>query len=544
MSITPIDVIIDPPLPTDTPSVFDQKAFAAWAALNGWAQQANALAQQVNEDAERVNDPAVQAVADNITAVQGVHANCANINTVAARDADIGTVASNITAVQTASANIAAIQEAPGAASNAAASATAAANSAASAIEAASLAQSIVWDGATGHPTMRPTKIVDYANTLSFIGHFERSTEATMRDALGRIISVPLGGPRIGYGQFDVPKGLIVERAATNLVSESESGYTKSDSSPGLEFDYGPGPGGLRRSAYFHSALSYTGFIRSGSAVSFEQGKVYTISAYCRPVGGASGPILVLYGPNDVFGTNRQVRVQRNGTVYAFGGPLGVGSEDVGDGWVRAWVTVVAEQSGVSSQVRFLLGGANDETNGWEVFGLQVEEGYFPTSYIPTFGSQVTRLGDAADIPLPDAFRDREGTLYAEIYVPGPTPYRRSAMTLVGQVEGEYASIACGAESAVEVEVSANGETSLLTLPRLELNTWNKLAFAWRGSEFAVWVNGELSRGHERATAMPRFNALRIGGSLDANEQSCTYVRRLRTYAAQISDPELIVMTS
>lgn len=101
MSITPIDIVIDPPLPTDAPSIFDQKAFAAWAAINGWATQANALAEQVNEDADRVNDPSVQAVADNIAAIVAVDANKTNINAVNTNKTNIDAVAGNATNINT-----------------------------------------------------------------------------------------------------------------------------------------------------------------------------------------------------------------------------------------------------------------------------------------------------------------------------------------------------------------------------------------------------------------------------------------------------------
>ena len=38
----PITTTIDPPLPGDSPEVFDAKAFAAWAALAGLGAEINA----------------------------------------------------------------------------------------------------------------------------------------------------------------------------------------------------------------------------------------------------------------------------------------------------------------------------------------------------------------------------------------------------------------------------------------------------------------------------------------------------------------------
>lgn len=105
MAITPIDVVIDPPLPTDAPSIFDQKAFAAWAAINGWAEQANALAVQVNTAADRVNDPSVQAVADNIADVMAVAGIEASVTIVATNSANVAAVAGNETNINAVNAN-------------------------------------------------------------------------------------------------------------------------------------------------------------------------------------------------------------------------------------------------------------------------------------------------------------------------------------------------------------------------------------------------------------------------------------------------------
>lgn len=49
--MTTITQTIDPPLPTDTPAVFNTKAFTAWGALNTWASQANNVAGEVNTNA-------------------------------------------------------------------------------------------------------------------------------------------------------------------------------------------------------------------------------------------------------------------------------------------------------------------------------------------------------------------------------------------------------------------------------------------------------------------------------------------------------------
>jgi len=63
MSIT---VVFDPPLPSDSPATFNQKAFSTLGDLNTWSTQANALATEVNQDEAALN-AAVNAAATSAT---------------------------------------------------------------------------------------------------------------------------------------------------------------------------------------------------------------------------------------------------------------------------------------------------------------------------------------------------------------------------------------------------------------------------------------------------------------------------------------------
>lgn len=65
--ITPLP---DAPLPTDSPAVFNTKAFGFLSALPAFCDEANALSEEVNAAAESANDMAV-AAASSATAAAG-----------------------------------------------------------------------------------------------------------------------------------------------------------------------------------------------------------------------------------------------------------------------------------------------------------------------------------------------------------------------------------------------------------------------------------------------------------------------------------------
>lgn len=112
-----ISVVFDPPLPADSPAVFNSKAFTLVGNLNTFSTQANATAADINAD---VTDPGVVAIgADLIGAntIGDVAANLANVVTVAGISANVTTVAgisANVTTVANNTANInAAVSDLP-----------------------------------------------------------------------------------------------------------------------------------------------------------------------------------------------------------------------------------------------------------------------------------------------------------------------------------------------------------------------------------------------------------------------------------------------
>ena len=85
-----------------------------------------------------------------------------------------------------------------------------------------------------------------------------------------------------------------------------------------------------------------------------------------------------------------------DGTVsylHAAGGDAVITSTDAGNGWWRCQLTLTPAGTGIYDW-RF----GNNDSGDIYVWGAQVEAGSFPTSYIPTSGSAVTRAADVASI--------------------------------------------------------------------------------------------------------------------------------------------------
>lgn len=74
--------------------------------------------------------------------------------------------------------------------------------------------------------------------------------------------------------------------------------------------------------------------------------------------------------------------------------------EPVGNDWYRCSIQgpCILSSSSTGLEIR-TINGAGTAGDGLYIYGAQVEEGSYPTSYIPTYGVSQTRLGDNINIP-------------------------------------------------------------------------------------------------------------------------------------------------
>ena len=108
-----------------------------------------------------------------------------------------------------------------------------------------------------------------------------------------------------------------------------------------------------------------------------------------------------------------------NGVIGSSGGYT-VKMEDAGNGWYRCscydnfsinmnFVRFSVVQSPSSPRVESFSGNGSD---GIYLWGAQIETGAFPTSYIPTSGSTVTRAKDIASLPVEKfAYNQDQGSI-------------------------------------------------------------------------------------------------------------------------------------
>lgn len=214
--------------------------------------------------------------------------------------------------------------------------------------------------------------------------------------------------PRLDWSN-GVP-AVLVEEQRTNLMYQSESSSIL-NSFPNLtkEDTAALSPEGVQNAMEFipTTALTNAHYCVASNVGSLIAGTKYTFSAYVKPNGFNYVQVGGFYGNEWAFFN------LSTGTLISLGANASSGNiSSVGNGWYRCDVTYTYQNAigNFVSYVGFRI--YEDEAKSYYsgdgiksvyAYGLQLEQGSYPTSYIPTYGTSQTRsnevISDNFDIP-------------------------------------------------------------------------------------------------------------------------------------------------
>jgi len=216
------------------------------------------------------------------------------------------------------------------------------------------------------------------------------------------------------------------------------------------------------------------------------------------------------------------------------------------DGWKRLTITTTTS---TITTIRFrpFFSGSGSTVRIW---GAQVEEGTFATSYIPTTTATVTRSADVASITganFSSWYRQDEGTVFAD-----NTSYAINN-TRIASFSDNTASnrvlIARGSGSGgnINITVTVDGTvqvSSFVFASSLGANTALKVAGGFKASDFAGSVNGAAPTTRTSGSMATTVNQLGIGNGevLGTNTFSGT-IRRLVYWPQRLSNSTLQQIT-
>jgi hypothetical protein len=251
---------------------------------------------------------------------------------------------------------------------------------------------------------------------------FTRSTTGTFINSTGVLTTAAINAPRFDYDPITfAPLGLLIEESRTNNLVNSEDLAAATNGVPinvtitsnATNFI----DGNLVADQVLETAA--TGLhAQDLSGFAFVAGTTYTYSIFLKSINGRN---CSLFFPAVVF-TGRQANFDlTNGVVLAAASGVTATIKNYGNGWYRCSISEVCAVTAGARPTYILFNGATsyagDVTKGVFVCGYQLEVGAFPTSYIPTVGSTVTRTADVAVMTgtnFSDWFNASEGAFVAK----------------------------------------------------------------------------------------------------------------------------------
>ena len=362
-----------------------------------------------------------------------------------------------------------------------------------------------------------------------------RDSIATRVNKQGLIEVVGNDIPRIDY--TDSAEGvLLLEPSRTNLFEYSEdfsnSYWSKIGSGSGIApivtAEYAISPDGTQNATRVQfDAVGSTNSDRSGLVrnFAFTTGQTYSISCWVKST-------------NE---TNQIIQFRLAGSQ--------VSEEQIATSEWKLYTATFTATASVTDNFGMQIRGINSvNESDILIYGMQLELSNYPTSYIPTSGSSVTRQADTAnDSGNSEVFNDSEGVLFADIsgLADDGTSRRISLTDVSGSTFLNLVSIELDELSGV-LKAFVSDNSTIGTLQGNIIQTqYNKIALKYNASSISLYVNGfELDSNN--TPNLPSGLKILDFNNGQSNQTSEFYgkTKELGYYDTALTDEELEYLTS
>ena len=360
--------------------------------------------------------------------------------------------------------------------------------------------------------------------------------------------------PRLNYdisnGVVQSCPSLLLEPASTNLVTTSEtlSNYWSVQGATLIVDNQAVNPTGSLYANKLNTSntAQYRG-LNNAETTSYD-GKTLNVSVFAKKI---TNDYIYFYNIGSTSGSSGVWFNISNGTLGNIGGAWSNAKiEDYGNGWYRCSATVTF---GTNTNYLYLLNSdGNDNktsTIGSQTYlwGSQVEEQSYATSYIPTNGSSQTRAAETCNgAGTSSTFNSTEGVLYAEIsglaLAGGDSRISLSDSTLNNRISFAYSPTA----SKGYIIVKING-VSVINNLNVEIGNHldiKKIAISYKSGDTKVFLNGvELSIASSVSFSGGVLNDLSFE-SANSSVKFYGNVKDIRVYNEALTDAQLQTLTT
>ena len=366
--------------------------------------------------------------------------------------------------------------------------------------------------------------------------------------------------PRLDYLGSSCPR-LLLEPQRTNLVQYSESFNTSSSWSLSRTSAFGSGsvvnavtsPDGYTNAEYIQQATGETDGGGCFQGISYTSGASYTLSVFAKQ------------------GENRYARIGFGigsggaGIFCGFDLQDGIaGTPDTGvtakienynNGWYRCSITATAQITGARNT--FVYQSSNLNTfvttplQGIYVWGAQLEESYYETSYIPTLGAAVTRGADSASkTGIASLIGQSEGTIFVDFQLDQTPSDLNGRLLQLWATSDTTDSIIPLINQSNQLQVSTYSSSTGAAIIPASASTLlglgqNKIAVAYTSTSVVVYRNGVLfASGNPTGFFPTSLTSLDLGGSSSSARNLGNPINQALLFKTRLSNADLAALTA
>jgi hypothetical protein len=328
--------------------------------------------------------------------------------------------------------------------------------------------------------------------------------------------------PRINYTNFDYENGVVVpysgegslllEPQSTNKVTYSED-FSQWAINALTTLDTGYAAPDGSTNAYKVTSTGTGGYVVESGGVSSNDAR----TIYAKTVSG-SGTLQLLShntNTNNIFTITEQwQRFELNSTTQ-----------------IPANFYAVDFRGAASTLTEVIIWGAQSETLS------------YPTSYIPTNGSTVTRLADVCNNSgSSDLINSTEGVLYAEIASFVQNGLDRAISLSNGTISNAINIFYFSTSNTLRILIISGGSTQVsIDVSVSDITDFQKIAINYANNDVSVYVNG-LLRGTDTSVTIPS-GLSRLGFDYAGVSPFYGNVKCVAVFKEALSDTELEKLT-
>ena len=350
--------------------------------------------------------------------------------------------------------------------------------------------------------------------------------------------------PRFDYSNGASCPSLLLEVSRTNLIPKSEYVGSMNLQNVSATANATTSPEGVGNA--YEVEPTGTGFKTIRNSVTVTANSKYTISFFYKNIDHKN----IGFYDNNTAGSEIQINVQNN--TFTLGSACVAGDiEDYGNGWYRAWCTFPVSSGTLANYLIF-----RSETNNGSytatgssiyVYGFQIEQGSYQTSYIPTNGTSQSRAAEVCVTGTPSTtlFGQTEGTVFCE-YTPVSDDTTNISRFFRLSNSGNSNQIYMQHEASNKITaVVFNGSNQFVgqtSTGYVSVGNTYKFALAYKNGDYAFYANGvQIAVG--TATGLGTLAVDRLGLT-NANINKSSKVKQGIVFKTRLTNNDLSDLTN